>query len=58
MVKKYIVIIVLSFYGYKMILDPPNNFGRVPIVLDGSNSFCSGPNYFGQVQIIRISPET
>ena len=25
----------------------PNDFGRVPIVLDGSNSFWSGPNHFG-----------
>ena len=57
MVKKYIVIIVLSFYGYKMILDRPNNFGRVPIVLDGSNSFWLSPIYFGQVQIIKNSPE-
>ena len=40
-----------------MILDCPNNFGKAPIVLDGSNSFWSGPNYFGQVQIIKISPE-
>ena len=35
----------------------PNNFGRVPIVLDGSNSFWSGPNHFEQVQIMKISPE-
>ena len=27
----------LSFYGFKMILDRPNNFGRVPIVLDMFN---------------------
>ena len=47
----------LSFYGSKMILDRPNNFGRVPIVLHKSNSFWSGPNHFGQVQIIKISPE-
>ena len=40
-----------------MILDRPNNFGRVPIVLDGSNSFWLSPIYFGQVQIIKISPE-
>ena len=50
-------IYALSFYGTKIILDRPNNFGRVPIVLDGSNSFWSGPNHFGQVQIIKISPE-
>ena len=47
----------LSFYGSKMILDRPNNFGRVPIVLHKSNSFWSGPNHFGQVQIIKICPE-
>ena len=47
----------LSFYGSKIILDCPNHFGRVPIVLDESNSFWSGPSHFGQVQIIKISPE-
>ena len=47
----------LSFYGSKIMLDQPNNFGRVPIVLDGSNLFWSGPNHFGQVQIIKISPK-
>ena len=25
----------LSFYGPKIILDHPNNFGWVPIILDG-----------------------
>ena len=40
-----------------MILDRPNHFGRVPIVLDGSNLFWLGPNHFGQVQIIKISLE-
>ena len=35
----------LSFYGSKMILDRPNHFGRVPIILDGSNSFWSRPNH-------------
>ena len=40
-----------------MILDRPNHFGRVRIVLDRSNSFWSSPNHFGQVHIIRISPE-
>ena len=48
---------VLSFYGFKNILDRPNNFGRVPIVLDGSNLFWSGQNHFGQVQIIKVSTE-
>ena len=38
-------IYALSFYGTKIILDRPNNFGRVPIVLDGSNSFWTGSNY-------------
>ena len=47
----------LSFYGSKIILDLPNDFGRVPIIFDGSNSFGSGPNHFGQVQIIKISSE-
>ena len=32
-------------------------FGRVPIVWLRSNSFWSGPNHYGQVQIIRISLE-
>jgi len=45
----------LSFYGYKIILDCPNNFGRVPIILDGSNLFWMGPNHFGKVQIIKTS---
>ena len=45
--------IALSFYWYKMILDHPNNFDWVPIVLDGSNSFWSGPYHF---EIIKISP--
>ena len=27
------------------------------IILEGSNSFWSGPNHFGHVQIIKISPE-
>ena len=47
----------LSFYGFKMILDRPNDFGRLPIILDGPNLFWSGSNHFGQVQIIEISPE-
>ena len=41
-----------------MILDHPNHFGQVPIVLDGSNSLWLDPNHFGtKVQIIKISPE-
>ena len=40
-----------------MILDRPNHFCRVPIILERSNSFCLGPNYFGLVQIMKISPE-
>ena len=40
-----------------MILDSPNHFGQVPIVLVGSNLFWSDPNHFGQVQIIKISPK-
>ena len=36
----------LSLHGFKMILDCPNHFGRVPIVLDRSDSFWSGPNHF------------
>ena len=35
----------------------PNNFCRVPIVLDASNSFWLGLNHLGQVQIIKISSE-
>ena len=45
----------LSFYESKMILSHPNPFGRVPIVLDGSNLFWWRPNHFGKVQIIKIS---
>ena len=47
----------LSFYESKMILDRPNHFGGGPIFLDASNLFWWGPNHFGQVQIIKISPE-
>ena len=47
----------LSFYGSKMILDQPNHFGRVPIVLDRSKLFWSDSNHFGPVQIIKNSPE-
>ena len=47
----------LSFYWSKMILDHPNNFGRVPIVLERSHLFWWGPNHFGQVQIIKINTE-
>ena len=47
----------LSFYWSKIILDHPNDFGKVPIVMDGSNLFWSGPNHFGLVEIIKISPE-
>ena len=47
----------LSFYWSKMILDRPNHFGWVPIVLDECNLFWLVPNYFGQVRIIKISPE-
>ena len=39
----------------KIILDRPNHFGRVPILLDGSSLFWSGSNHFGQVQIFKIS---
>ena len=42
-----VVFYVLSFYGSKMILDRPNDFGQVPIVMDMSNLFWSGPNHFG-----------
>ena len=35
-----------------MILERPNCFGCVQIVLVRSKSFWSGPNHFGQVQII------
>ena len=53
------LIYALSFYGSKMILDRPNHFGRdrVPIILDGSNSFWLGPNHLGQFQIIKNSTE-
>ena len=48
---------VLSFFGSKIILDYPNPFGGVPIIMDRPNSFWLGPNHFGQVQIIKIIPE-
>ena len=35
----------------------PKWFWTVQIVFVGSNLFWSGPNHFGQVQIINISPE-
>ena len=41
----------LSFYRSKMILDSPNCFGRVQVVLVGSKSFWLDTNHFGQVQI-------
>ena len=47
----------LSFYGSKMILDRPNHFSQVPIILSRSNSFWSDPNHIAQVQIIKISSE-
>ena len=44
-------IYALSLYRFKMVLDRPNCFGWIQIVLVGSKSFWSGPNHFGQVQI-------
>ena len=41
----YLVTNALSFYGSKTILDRPNHFGRVAIILDRSNSFWSGSNH-------------
>ena len=41
----------LSSYRSKMILERPNCFGRIQIILVGSKSFWLGPNHFGQVQI-------
>ena len=35
----FMLVYALSFYGPKMILDRPNHFGRVPIILDGPNLF-------------------
>ena len=35
----------------------PKQFWSVQFVFDRSNSFWSGPNKFGKVQIIKISPE-
>ena len=40
-----------------MILDRPDNFGRVTIILDGTNLFWSGTNHFGQVQTKKFSSE-
>ena len=47
----------LSFYGSKMILDHPNHFGQVSLVLDGPNLFWLGPYHFGHIQIMKIGPE-
>ena len=44
-------------YGSKIFLIRPNPFGRVPMVLDGSNSFWLGLNCFEEVKIMKISPE-
>ena len=41
----------LSLYRSKIILDQPNCFGQVQIVLVGSKLFWLGPNHFGQIQI-------
>ena len=53
----FLLFYALSFYGFKMILDCPNHFGRVPIVLDWSNSFWWGPNHFESIQIIKFGPQ-
>jgi hypothetical protein len=37
------------FWTVQIVLDCPNCFGRVQIVLVRSKSFRSGPNHFGQV---------
>ena len=50
---KKCAIAALPSYGSKMILDFPNHFGRVPIVLDRFNLFWLGPTQFGQVQIMK-----
>ena len=42
---------VLSFYGSKIILEHPNCFGQLQIILVPSKSFWLGPNHFGQLQI-------
>ena len=45
----------LSFYRSKIILDPPNCFGLVQIILVGCKSFRSCPNQNDQVQVqIRL----
>ena len=41
----------LSFYRSKIILDRPNCFGHLQIILVRSKLFSLGPNHFGQVQI-------
>jgi hypothetical protein len=41
-----------------MILDRPNCFGRVQIVLVVSKSFWLGPNHFGWVQIILVGSKS
>ena len=45
------MIYALFFYRSKVILDRPNCFGRIQIILVGSESFWLGSNNFGQVQI-------
>ena len=44
------------FWTFQIIL-VKYQFGRVRFVLHGSNLFWSGPNHFGQVQIVKISSE-
>ena len=41
----------LPFYGVQ------NDFWAVKIILVKYQSFQSGPNHFGQVHIVKISPE-
>ena len=41
-----VIVNVLSFYSSKMIMDRPNNFGRVLIVLDGSKFILVGLKSF------------
>ena len=54
----YVVMLMPTIYivyEAQIILDSPNHYGRVSIVLYKSNLFWSGPKHFGQAQ--KNSPE-
>ena len=60
-IKKYIRILEWSknqiIFSLVLLYLGPNWFCTDQIILDGYNLFWTGPNHFGLVQIIKISPE-